>query len=235
MDSNLNSAEVPQSASDNEAITHLRNSLESGCDWPTALLEAMALWTVPRETYQGRDYNYFIEGEAFDWLLLAERLSDAVNGLIPHQEIEDLLFTGKFPDSFDETGFKDLIGADKHRGYLNFYYGVVVEEALQLAVEQEVHKRYLSNGIQYQNDFSDDVCMRIYRESMSKLFEMFQEQKGYPVEDFLTLGQLTEFTYWLFKYRLKESDKAKIASDTRKGLQQLEKIPANKQAVISYA
>ncbi|GAJ03845.1 unnamed protein product, partial [marine sediment metagenome] len=30
-----------------------------------------------------------------------------------------------------------------------------------------------------------------------------------------------EFTYWLFKYRLNHCDKARVASDTKKGLEQL--------------
>ena len=36
--------------------------------------------------------------------------------------------------------------------------------------------------------------------------------------------QHREFTYWLFKFRVKNSDKAKVASDTTKGLNYLERI-----------
>jgi hypothetical protein len=32
------------------------------------------------------------------------------------------------------------------------------------------------------------------------------------------------FTYWLFKYRWANSDKAKIASDTNKGMRELERL-----------
>jgi hypothetical protein len=34
----------------------------------------------------------------------------------------------------------------------------------------------------------------------------------------LFLNELNEFTYWLFKHRLGNSDKARIASDTKKAL-----------------
>ena len=37
-----------------------------------------------------------------------------------------------------------------------------------------------------------------------------------------TLTELKEFTYWLFKRRLRVSDKAKLASDTRKGISALD-------------
>ena len=33
-----------------------------------------------------------------------------------------------------------------------------------------------------------------------------------------SLSELKEFTYWLFKYRLKHNDKERVASDTRKAL-----------------
>ena len=38
------------------------------------------------------------------------------------------------------------------------------------------------------------------------------------------MAESREFNYWLFKYRVKNCDKARIASDTRKGLDQLERM-----------
>jgi len=34
----------------------------------------------------------------------------------------------------------------------------------------------------------------------------------------MSLAELKEFTYWLFKYRIKNTDKERVASDTRKAL-----------------
>ena len=119
---------------DIDPIENLRRLLNDGEDWPVALLKSMALWTVPVETVGAREFSYFIGGEAFDWLLLAERLCQEVGKLIPADEMEELLFTGRFPASFEESRVKELLGVHKRRGYLNYYYGVVVEEALQMAV-----------------------------------------------------------------------------------------------------
>ena len=213
-----------------DAVEHLTNALAEGRHWFTALLEAMALWSVPQETYRGREYRYFIGGEAFDWLLLAERLCDAAGGLIPEREAEELLFTGRLPARFDEAQFKDLLGIDKYRGYLNYFYGVTVEEALQLACEGEVHKRHLSGGNQYQSDFTEEAYLRIYRESRSELLKRFREERGYGSRRSTSLAEIKEFTYWLFEYRLKTSDKAKIASDTRKGLDQLRQMRRSTEA-----
>jgi hypothetical protein len=211
---------------DLDVILELRSALSDGRDWATALVEAMAAWTAPRETRNERQYTYFIGGEAFDWLTLAERLCDEVRGLIPDDERERLLVEGRFPGSLDTASFKDLLGVDKYRGYLNYFYGVTVEEALQLVVESEVHKRHLSNGNQFQDDFSEEAFGKVYLLSRSELLDLFYEEKGLPFDHTMDLTEHKEFTYWLFRYRVKNSDKARVASDTRKGLLQLQRMAA---------
>jgi hypothetical protein len=214
----------PDDRLDRAVIEELRSALNDGRDWATALVEAMAAWTAPNETLGERQYSYFIGGEAFDWLTLAERLCGEVRGLIPDDECERLLVEGRFPGSLDEASFKDLLGVDKYRGYLNYFYGVTVEEALQLAVESEVHKRHLSNGNQFQDDFSEEAFGRIYLLSRSELLDLFHEEKSLPFDHTMDLTENKEFTYWLFTYRVRNSDKARVASDTRKGLLQLQRM-----------
>ena len=89
---------------DSEAISHLRTKLEQGASWPTALLEAMALWTAPEETFLDTRLVYLIGSEAFDWLALANRLCFEVRDLIPKEELESLLFMGRFPDLLRRSG-----------------------------------------------------------------------------------------------------------------------------------
>ena len=228
MDSDGTSPQSPE----RDAVEHLRSSLKEGRPWPIAILEAMALWTTPQETYQGRQYTYFIGGEAFDWLLLAERLSQDVDGVIPEQELEELLFTGRWPGTIDESKLKRLLGVDKHRGYLNYFWGVIVEEALQSAIEHEVHKRHLSNSIQYQDDFSEKAFSKIYRAPRSELLKRFRKETGLRAKRSITLTESREFTYWLFKYRLSISDKAKVASDTQKGLQRLQRTKGSQDISV---
>lgn len=211
-----------QETAEQEAITRLKTSLGEGVDWPTAVLQALAAWTIPQELFEERRYNYFIGGEAFDWLALVERLSHEVEGQIPPDELEELLFTGRFPPSFDESDIADLLGVEKYRGYLNYIYGVEVESALQHSVETEVEKRYYANGHRYTADRSDEVYVRIYRATLAELREAYCAECAVPDRESITLTELKEFTYWLFKKRLKVSDKAKIASDTRKGLNALD-------------
>lgn len=208
-------------ASQRPAIRHLREALEGGRDWVTSLLEAVALWSAPEDMHGGRRNSYFIAGEAFDWLLLAERLCQTVDGLVPQVEKEELLFKGRFPTSFDASRFKVLLGVEKYRGHLNYHYGVTVEEALLLATEMEVQKRHASNGVQYIDDHSEEAFLRVYGAPRAEKLIQFRHENGYPSKRTISIGEAKEFTYWLFKYRLENSDKARTASDTRKGLWQL--------------
>jgi len=157
------------SAGDIEAIQHLREAIAEGKHWYLALLEAVRLWSSPEEDHNGRHYRYLIDKEAFDWLVLAERLCEEVDGLIPENELINFLFFDHPPIELSKDEFKELIGKAKYQAYLNYLYGVLVEEILILAVVEEIR----------------------------------------------------EFTYWLFKQRLKGCEKARVASDTSKALAKL--------------
>ena len=208
-------------AGDKAAISHLKEAIDSGQHWYTALLEAIGLWTAAEETYDGRTYCYLIDGEAFDWLLLAERLCQAVDGLLPHDELADFLLHGKPPLDLADNRFKELIGSTKYHQYLNYFYGVTVEEALILAVREEVRKERRTLGLNKELDYDNEVYRRIYGATKAVLLNRFRREKGYRQLKSIGLTELKEFTYWLFKYRLKQCDKARVASDTKKALEQL--------------
>ena len=76
------------------AIKHLKESIVAGVNWISALLESIEMWTLPEEEYRGRHYKYVIAGEAFDWLVLAERLLIEVEGLISEEDSTALLCHG---------------------------------------------------------------------------------------------------------------------------------------------
>ena len=83
---------LTQTGADREAILHLREAISTGKNWYVALLEAIGLWGSAEELHDGRYYRYLIGGEAFDWLSLAERLCQEIDGLVPEGEKIDLLF-----------------------------------------------------------------------------------------------------------------------------------------------
>ena len=209
-------------APESQAISHLRNALESGVEWRVALLQAISLWTTPQEIRNGARLVYLIGSEAFDWLALANRLAAEARDLIPADELEDLLFTGKLGGETPNSDFKDILGAEKYSAYLNFFYGVEVEMALQRAVESEVEKRAYAGGRHYVTDHTEDAFMLIYRTGRAELLAEHRQILGRPNRPLASMTEIKEFTYWLFKRRLRVSDKAKVASDTRKGIEALD-------------
>ena len=220
-----------------EPLAHFRAALETGAPWFEALMQAVALWEQPGEIVDGRHYRYLIGGEAFDWLLLAERLIAASGAAVSALDIERLLFEGRAPadTSIDATPatvaermsderLRSLIGESKHRAHLNYLYGVTVEEALQYAVELEVSKERVNVSIKdprAEDAARDPIYERIYGEPRAELLAAFRDEAGQANSNTISLAELHEFMYWLFKFRVKNQEPARVASDTRKALAQL--------------
>ncbi|MDD4985296.1 MAG: hypothetical protein PHQ43_05830 [Dehalococcoidales bacterium] len=207
--------------SDAEVIRSFVQAIRDGEHWFLALLRAIGLWNTAEEVHDGRRYCYLVAGEAFDWLLLAERLCSVVDHLLPDAEKTALLFHGQPPLGLTIKEFKSLIGSSKYRHYLNFFYGVTVEDALFLVVQDEVRKEQRASGYSKEEDVVNEVYRRVYGATKGVLLKRFRTEKGYPHLRSIGLGELKEFTYWLFKYRLRQCDRVRIASDTRKALNRL--------------
>lgn len=211
-----------------DPVAHFVCALDDGAPWFEALMEAIAIWQKPQERVDGRQYRYLIGGEAFDWLLLAERLLVAAGERVPADAREQLLFHAVTPDAdsarMDDARLRALFGETKHRAHLNFVYGVTVEEALQYVAELEISKERATVQIpDYRDDGTplDPVYERIYGRPRAELLAEFRAERGLPASKVVTLADHREFLYWLFKYRVKNSEPARVASDTRKALAQL--------------
>ncbi|MDA0988605.1 MAG: hypothetical protein O2783_05670 [Chloroflexi bacterium] len=207
-----------------QAIAHLKNALAQGKNCVTALLESMSLWTLAEEVYQEHHNRYLLDGEAFDWLLLAERLLAEVDDLVPEDEKREMLFSGDFPRSLTEEEIKSLLGPEKYSAYLNYWYGVVVEEAIIQSAQEEERKRLHSGGVRASFAVTDGAFRRVYGQEREELHQQFREEKGYSESSAFTATEAKEFTYWLFKYRLIHGEGERVASDTRKGILFLQKL-----------
>lgn len=213
---NNSKPEVASLTGDACAIQHLRNSVKNGVNWYIALLEAIRLWSSPEEVYNGEHYKYLIGGQAFDWLRLAERLCEEIREFVPEEEIINLLFFDRPPVKVAEKAFKQMLGTVKYRAYLNYLYGVLIEQALILTNVYEVRKQSIVPL--KSEDETDRAFQRIYRAGQQELLDAFRKEMKYPRRKSITLSEMKEFTYWLFKYRVNTSEKPKIASDTKKAL-----------------
>lgn len=207
-----------------EAILRLRNEVLSGRHWFDAVLDAIGTWRLPEETVDGREFRYLVAGEAFDWLLLAERLLDELRDLVPPREADALLFEGQWPIDLDDDEFAERLGAAKFSAHLNYLYGVLVEEALQLHIEEEMLKEAYARAWGHDPRTDEGMYRRVYGKPLAELKALYYEKTGILVRDKIELADLKAFTYWLFRFRLKWQDKARVASDTRKGLAQLTRM-----------
>ncbi len=212
------------SARDTQAIQRLRSAIAEDKNWYVALLEAVRLWTSPEEDYDGRHYHYLIDNEAFDWLVLAERLCEELDGLIPERERTDLLFFDIAPIELSKDEFKNIIGASKYQAHLNYLYGILVEKFLVLAVTDEIRKKRSALGLNSDNGIVDEAHQSIYGLTQKELLKQFRKERHYPQLRTIGLGEFNEFTYWLFKYRTRNCDKSRVASDTKKALLKLHEL-----------
>lgn len=210
-----------------EAINYLRKSLVQGKNWIQSLVESISLWTLEEETHQNQHNQYLLDGEAFDWLLLAERLLHEVEGLIPDDEKTGFLFSGDFSAYLSQEDFKKLIGPTKYSGYLNYWYGVIVEEAVIRNAEEEEGKGWPRSGKVAAIKIRELAYKKLYGFDQQELYGKFLSDKGYTHPERFSIGLAKEFTYWLFKFRLIHNEGERVASDTRKGLLFLNKRRSN--------
>ena len=211
-------APAREEAQNAEAIRHLKREIEQGRDWAPALLESMAMWTLAEEVHEKRRNRYLLDGEAFDWLLLAERLLAEVDGQVPEWEKSELLASGEFPRAFSEEEFRSLLGPEKYSAFLNYWYGVTVEQAVMRSAEEEEQKRLPMRGARARREAAERAFRRVYGEDRAELHRRFRGERGYAGSARVTATEAKEFTYWLFKHRLITGEGERVASDTRKGL-----------------
>src|SRR6186997_3676490 len=166
-----------------DPIQYMHASIDAGDHWYFAMLKAMARWDQAEEVIGDRRYRYLIGGEAFDWVLLAERLLDELDEEVGPEERRALLYHGRPPLEIGEDEFQTLIGTPKYQAYLNYLYGVVVEEALQLAVEEEMAKEQHAHVWSASEVDGAGVYMRIYGRSQIDLLQEFQKEHGLAPSD----------------------------------------------------
>ena len=88
---------------------------------------------------------------------------------------------------------------------------------LLLSAELELEKAgVLSNAGKEPPDVL--AYQRVYGKSLSELQIIYATQTGIHIGNEISQNSLQRFIYWLSKYRLRNSEPARLASDTRKAL-----------------
>ena len=232
-DSKLDSA--PDMLDTDRVLLKLRADLVSDEDsWKSSVLKGIANWPLATEELRGETLDYLIGGEAFDWRLLAQRLLQDCAQLVADDLWLEWITEPTMFGGFEEPDFMRVLGVDKFRAHLSYFYGVTVEQSLIAAVEEEITHRRVASGRQATDVSLEQAYQMLYGNERDHLWEVFKlevganpARPGWRHKDEHTLRYEDAFTYWLFKLRMERSDPAKIASDTRKGLAKLERMRQN--------
>jgi hypothetical protein len=201
-----------------EVVSRLRERIASGENWYRALLSAVAEWPLADEVIDEERFVYLIDGEALDVARVYDRLALEIADMVPRDELDALLANGRPPSGVSRDEMKGLMGPERYSAYLSFIYGVMVEQLVVLAVLQDMRRRRRTTGLTHYDADIDDAYRYVYGEPRAALLSRFRSEKVLPQRRSIDLTQLQEFTYWLFKLRLKNSDKSRVASDTKRAL-----------------
>jgi hypothetical protein len=149
--------------------------------------------------------------------LLAGRLCRDVRELLPPTEVEQLLLSGQAPIALETEDFRDLIGPLKYRCFLNYFYGVTVEEALFFALEEEARRHSVVAGSFDLNPLFVDL----YGSAEPDLIGEFLGKGKPQLTASMDVQQQKAYLYFLFKRRILYCLPARVASDTKRGLAEL--------------
>ena len=189
-------------------IQELKSKIENGINWEKAVVDCISDWDISEEFYRGYKYKYWINNEAFDWMSLTERLGSAIKSYLNKKKYHELIFTGLLPSKSSYEYMKKVISKNKLSQMRNFYYGIIIEDLIYIQKSQQ----YLKNSIYTTNKY--DGYEEIYGKNINLLFQQFAKNTKFTNQTKINLYTYKEFIYWLFKFRIKNSDKTKVASDT---------------------
>ena len=192
----------------NHLIEELKSKIENGINWEIAIVDCISEWNLNEEFYRGYKYKYWINNEAFDWMTLTERLGSAIKSYLNKEKYHELIFTGLLPNKISYEYMKKIISRNKLSQMRNFYYGIIIEDLIYVEKSQQYLKNSLHNANKY------DLYEDIYGKNIKLLFKQFAKNIKFVNKNTINLYTYKEFIYWLFKYRIRNSDKTKVASDT---------------------
>ena len=205
-------------------------------EWQTSFISTIAEWPVENETVYGETFHYFVGGEAFNWKRLAERIAtqladEGFDSPNPEKIFEWIENSGTF-GGVSEQEFRRILGVDGWRAHLNHFYGVHIEQCLIAAVQSRIQKRRYSTGMPPSDDAADRAFVGLYEGAEQGLWRIFSEESSERLnhlfdesdEDTRSIALDEEFTYWLFKRRIENTNASQVAAETQRGLDMMARI-----------
>ena len=200
--------------------------------WRDHIFQAISRWSLPCEEIDDEPHVYFIAGEAFNWRRLAERLAWHITFLLNDDEesaMSEWLEDAHMFGGLEEAQFRRVLGHEKWRAFLNYFYGVTLERCLLLNIGARITKDRFAGGKRVNDDMLDEAFVSLYEASEFELWMAFASESGLEARSSATrtLAIDDEFTYWLFKRRIGSPFyRANVAHEVKGGLEAFANITA---------
>jgi len=171
--------------------------------------------------------NFLIFKEALNWKSI---LWSILNKNFDMDDIDEFFF---YIDNLGENfQIKDFIPQRLYSAHLNYYYGVVIEQALREIKREDLEKEknLLSNK---SFDFLDnEIFIFLYGNSKLNLWKEFAlnfrlNNRSYYVPSKIYCNELDNFDYWLSKKRIVNCTRELNASLLSRGVQYLKGLGIN--------
>ena len=148
-----------------------------------------------------------------------------------HEIFDWIANSGTF-GGLKEQEFRRTLGVDGWRAHLNHFYGVHIEQCLLAAVQSRIQKQRYSKGMPPSDDASDRAFMGLYEDTEQELWQIFTTENAQRLshlfdeaaDDTRSIALDEEFTYWLFKRRIENTNAPQIAAETQRGLDMMARI-----------
>ena len=171
-------------------------------------------------------HKTFILGEAFNWKLSLKHYYSEFENLC---EIDDFLFIPYEFNQKERDQIKRIMGTKLYSAHLNYFYGIVVENAIREILRLEIEKKRGYHDYGNYFEINEEVFSLIYRKKNKELWSEFCSykrlgSKSYYVPSKIYSLEYDSFTYWLSKKRIKLCTPELNASLISRGLNYLERI-----------
>lgn len=202
-------------------------------DWHAAGISMVGAWPVTTDNSPNKLVYRLIGGEAMDWRQVIKLGHEADSTLFEKYDVASWLRNSDIHGDVGAHEFTDCLGEERYKAHLNFFYGVKVERSLLSVTVDDLVKNVVSCGGPANSVTRRQAYKELYGVTYIELKSQFQQylkDSGIQVD----LSDIeAEFRYWLFKFRLNNSERVKTASDTKRGLDRWHREQATSSVVSS--
>ena len=212
----MNLEDAKEKLSLEKYINQLNRSFDSDELLVDTFMKIIGEWPVKFENIDNIEYRYWVNDEAFNWHLLANRIASYVTEVNNKKVLEKLLHSTHWLPGSDQGKIINFFPPDTYRAHLNFIYGVVLEEVIICFNEMEKNKDVINQF--HASDAINAVYLDLYGYNFSEFIRIYEFEKKIKLDNFDSLAVYHDFLYWSWKYRLKKSTPEKIAYDSQSGI-----------------